>query len=75
MGKKEQDMFFDELFEHSQAKLSLLQNYAIKWMRKVTLGTLQKRCAVIDTFAGTGFYDDGSEGSPIILIKEALNYF
>jgi len=75
MGKKEQDIFFDELFEHSKAKLSLLQNYVIKWMRKVTLGTPQKRCAVIDTFAGTGFYDDGSEGSPIILIKEALNYF
>ncbi len=75
MGKKEQDNFFDELYEHSQAKLSLLKNYAIKWMRKVTLGTFQKRCAIIDTFAGTGFYEDGSDGSPIILIREALNYY
>lgn len=74
MGKEEQNEFFCELHEHSKAKLELLKNYAIKWMRKVTLGTRQKKCAIIDTFAGTGLYDDGSEGSPIVLINEALNY-
>ena len=61
MSKELQDCFFDELHEHSLAKLNLLKNYAVKWMRKVTLGTMQKKCAIIDTFAGTGYYEDGSD--------------
>ena len=74
MSKELQDCFFDELHEHSLAKLNLLKNYAVKWMRKVTLGTMQKKCAIIDTFAGTGYYEDGSEGSPIIILREAIDY-
>lgn len=74
MGQKERDDFFNNQMEHSKAKLSLLKNYATVWMRKVTLGTPQKSCVIIDTFAGTGYYDDGSEGSPIILIKAAMKY-
>ena len=75
MGIKERENFFDNQQEHSKAKLSLLKNYATVWMRKVTLGTSQKSCAIMDTFAGTGYYEDGSEGSPIILIKAAMNYY
>ena len=74
MGYKERDNFFNEAQEHSKAKLSLLKNYATTWMRKVTLGTMYKKCAIIDTFAGAGYYEDGSEGSPIILIKSAIDY-
>ncbi len=74
MGEIERKEFFDKQLEHSKAKLSLLKKYATVWMRKVTLGTIQKKCAIIDTFAGTGYYEDGSEGSPIILIKEAMDY-
>lgn len=74
MSKKDQDIFFEQQFDHSKAKLSLLKNYAVKWMRKVTLGSPIKKCAIMDTFAGTGYYDDGSEGSPIILTKAAIDY-
>lgn len=74
MGQKEREEFFNKQQEHSKAKLSLLKNYATVWMRKVTLGTPQKSCAIIDTFAGTGYYEDGSEGSPIILTREAMDY-
>lgn len=74
MGKKEQEFFFERQLEHSKAKLALLKNYALVWMRKVTLGTPERRCLIIDTFAGAGYYEDGSEGSPILLIKEAMNF-
>ena len=74
MVSKGTEDFFSNQLEHSKAKLSLLKNYATVWMRKATLGTPQKSCVIIDTFAGAGYYDDGSEGSPIILIKAAMEY-
>lgn len=73
MGQKERNEFFDKIYEHSNAKLSLLKSYAIEWMRKVTLG-LNGKCLIIDSFAGTGYYEDGSKGSPIIILEEAYKY-
>lgn len=31
-------------------------------------------CLVVDTLAGTGKYDDGNYGSPLIIIEEALDF-
>ena len=65
--------FFKELKPHSSAKVKLLENYINLWIRKVTLGCKSK-CLICDTFAGEGFYDDGTVGSPIIILKSALDY-
>lgn len=65
--------FFGGLKSHSHAKVQLLEKYIEPWIRKVTLG-LNSKCLICDTFAGEGFYDDGTAGSPIIIIKSALNY-
>lgn len=69
--------FFTVLQKHSDAKLQILNSYVIPWMRKIILGTKMYggKCLVIDGFAGQGIYDDGSEGSPIILLKCAIDCY
>ncbi|MBB6732808.1 three-Cys-motif partner protein TcmP [Cohnella zeiphila] len=69
--------FFEELQKHSDAKLRILNNYVIPWMRKIVLGTqfFGGKCLVIDGFAGAGIYDDGSDGSPMILLKNAVDFY
>ncbi|GBG09530.1 hypothetical protein PAT3040_04180 [Paenibacillus agaridevorans] len=69
--------FFSELQKHSDAKLQILNSYVIPWMRKIVLGTkaFGGKCLVIDGFAGQGVYDDGSDGSPIILLKCAIDCY
>ena len=66
--------FFEELEQHSLIKIKLLQEYLIKWIRKITLG-LQQNCLICDTFAGEGLYNDGTEGSPICILNECIKYF
>ncbi len=70
--EKLEEKFFLTLQEHSSIKLKLLESYIIPWMRKVLLG-INGSCFICDTFAGTGYYEDESEGSPIILINESIS--
>ena len=70
--EKLEEKFFLTLQEHSSIKLKLLESYIIPWMRKVLLG-INGSCFICDTFAGTGYYEDESKGSPIILINEAIS--
>lgn len=73
MAEKDKNNFFSRLEEHSKIKLQVLTNYIIPWMRKILLGSFQNRsCLIVDTFAGVGKYDDGSLGSPLIIVKEAI---
>ena len=75
MADKDRKEFFSSLEEHSKIKLMVLTEYIKTWMRKVILNPYgNSSCLVVDTFAGTGMYDDGNLGSPLILIKEALDF-
>lgn len=74
MGKKDRDNFFNNLSEHSEAKVKLLENYIVPWIRKVNFG-IGKGCLICDTFAGEGIYEDGTKGSPMIILEAAINYF
>lgn len=69
--------FFNELQRHSEAKLKILNDYVIPWMRKIVLNRYSQtnRCLIIDGFAGKGKYDEtGADGSPLILLKNAINF-
>jgi three-Cys-motif partner protein len=67
--------FFNILQEHSEAKLRILDNYVIEWMRKITLGPFGGESAlVIDGFSGTGVYENNKDGSPIRLLKHAIDF-
>lgn len=75
MAEKDRKEFFYNLEEHSKIKLKVLTEYIKPWMRKVVLNQYGSgNCLIADTFAGTGMYDDGNYGSPLIIIKEALDF-
>jgi len=61
-----------KLEPHTQAKHIILRNYLRAWFP--IMGRWNKRILYMDGYAGPGEYDGGQEGSPIIAIKEALNY-
>lgn len=67
--------FFEQLQKHSDAKVSILNNYFVPWLRKINLGFNGGRCLVIDGFAGPGIYEDGSEGSPFKLLRASLDFY
>ncbi len=70
------ESFFDRgQAKHTKIKLEILNRYVIPWMRKVVLNRQgSNSCCIIDTFAGAGVYSDGSIGSPIILLNEAIDF-
>ncbi|MFA5603786.1 MAG: three-Cys-motif partner protein TcmP [Bacilli bacterium] len=76
MAEKDRKQFFNQLEEHSEIKLKVLMEYVKMWMRKVVLNRYNNNhsCLIVDTFAGVGKYSDGSFGSPLLLINEAINF-
>lgn len=66
--------FFNVLQKHSEAKLRILDKYVVEWMRKITLGPYGETALVIDGFSGTGVYENDKDGSPIRLIKHAIDF-
>ena len=75
MAEKNRKEFFYSLEEHSKIKLKVLTEYIKTWMRKVILNPYGSgNCLIVDTFAGTGMYNDGNYGSPLIIIRESLDF-
>ncbi|OKL37030.1 three-Cys-motif partner protein TcmP [Domibacillus mangrovi] len=69
------NQFFGALQKHSNAKVEILNNYFIPWLRKINLGSYSmSRSLVIDGFAGPGVYEDGELGSPIKLLLAATEF-
>jgi three-Cys-motif partner protein len=61
--------FFDSLKPWSERKHRLLRKYIQPFSAKVARTTSSREIFVIDGFAGAAVYDDGSEGSPILIAK------
>lgn len=55
--------------EHTRVKHVLLEKYLGGWLP--ILGTMHDRLRIVDGFAGRGEYVDGSDGSPVILLRKA----
>jgi three-Cys-motif partner protein len=67
--------YFWPLQPHTAAKHQILRKYLQAWMPIMTLGwNLNKRAVIIDGFSGPGEYKGGEDGSPIIILKEALSF-
>lgn len=58
---------FTRPLEWSAYKHKLLKKYLHVWCYK--LGQFHRELAFVDTCAGAGLYEDGSEGSPLIAAK------
>lgn len=61
--------FFREKRPWSKIKDKVLESYMIPYLTKVA--KLQRPILLIDGFAGPGAFDDGSVGSPLIMVKAA----
>ena len=51
---------------HSEAKLALFKNYLEHYLRVLSLAAFCTRINLYDIFCGTGIYEDGNIGSPLI---------
>jgi three-Cys-motif partner protein len=70
--------FFDEMTEQSRVKSEIVEKYLDAWAR-VMLGYLKRstpaseqRIAYIDLFSGPGKYRDGTDSTPIRVLKKAI---
>jgi hypothetical protein len=71
MPSKYRSTFFDEPREASRIKLRLLEKYLVPWTAKVGSTAPGGRLCVVDGFAGQGDYDDGTPGSPRLILDQA----
>lgn len=55
--------------EHTRVKHELLVKYLGGWLS--ILGTQHPKLLIFDGFAGRGEYEDGSHGSPVIILQIA----
>lgn len=69
--------FFKEQEEHSRIKACIVTDYFWAWAQ-VMIGVQnryagsRKLLAYVDLFAGPGKYDDGSESTPLMIMRTAL---
>ena len=63
--------FFERKKSWSLAKDKILSWYLVPYLSKVK--SLKKHIVIVDGFAGTGKYEDGSEGSPLIICRTIEN--
>lgn len=60
------------ILPHSQAKLNYYDTYLRRYLRILSLSPYITKINIIDLFCGTGIYEDGKEGSPIIACKAIM---
>ena len=78
MAAVESDEFFEEQQEHSQIKAAIVADYFWAWA-SVMIGVQNrypertKALAYIDLFAGPGKYKDGTESTPLMIMRLALS--
>ena len=67
--------FFHESKERSQVKTRIVVKYFWSWA-KVVISAVKRRgknkIGYVDLFAGPSIYEDGTESTPILVLKEAV---
>jgi three-Cys-motif partner protein len=56
----------NSVLPHSQAKLDLFRNYLMHYLRILSLASFCTKINLYDIFCGSGVYNDGKMGSPLI---------
>ena len=67
--------FFDKGEEHSLVKSRIVAKYFASWANVIKGSAWRsgKRIDYIDLFAGPGRYEDGSDSTPLLVLKAALS--
>ncbi len=64
--------FFDESLEQSKIKSEIVAKYFPAWA-KIILAKGKGNIAYIDLFSGPGRYKDGTESTPLLILKNAIS--
>ena len=56
-------------YEHSDIKVKLLKLYLEKYINILALAKGVNTVEVFDLFCGEGIYNNGKEGSPVIILR------
>ncbi len=64
--------FFKARKAHSAVKTEIVTKYFPQWLRIIKSRTPSKKLGYVDLFAGPGIYGDGSESTPILIMKHIL---
>jgi three-Cys-motif partner protein len=62
--------FFDKPLEHSEIKSQIVAKYFDAWSRIVSPRVTNVE--YVDLFAGQGYYEDGTESTPLLVLKKAI---
>lgn len=62
-------------YEHSEIKVKLLELYLEKYVSIISNSRGIKELKIYDLFCGEGVYENGKEGSPVIILKIIKNIF
>jgi three-Cys-motif partner protein len=67
--------FFEEQLQGSKIKSQIVYSYFWKWAKVMVSQVRGKgdKIAYIDFFCGPGKYDDGSDSTPVLILKTALS--
>lgn len=65
------ESFFQSKREWSKRKDTILANYLTAYLPKIA--TQRRPVLIVDAFAGPGLFEDGSDGSPLIISKVVQN--
>ncbi|TGL17375.1 three-Cys-motif partner protein TcmP [Leptospira bourretii] len=57
------------LLDHSAAKVTLLQEYLIRYIRILSNDEYTRKIRIYDLFCGPGIFENSGEGSPIIILN------
>ena len=57
------------MLPHSKAKLDYYQSYLRIYLPILRLASFTRNINIFDVFCGTGIYDDGTKGSPILAFE------
>lgn len=58
------------LLDHSEAKVRLLGEYLKRYLSIICNDGFTKRIKVYDMFCGEGLYENGGEGSPLVIMRQ-----
>ena len=62
--------FFEEPFKQSKVKSQIVAKYFDVWANIIAAHAEQ--IAYVDLFAGQGYYEDGTESTPLLILKKAI---
>lgn len=71
-GRKKRTNAKSIVLPHSKAKLTLYSNYIEKYLAILSVVPFIDKIHVFDIFCGTGIYNDGKVGSPIIAFNNIV---